>query len=152
MINYDRDKGKKVAGVVRVDSDTDIILISEEGVMIRVHAAEVAQQSRYGGGVNTMRIGENDRVVTLAVISSSIGEEDGADPDTPAEGLAGQETVALTGQPEAEGSAEWAEQEDGAEPEAGRIVNRGEIDAFIGRIAEETARYDEQKADGGEER
>ena len=152
VINYDRDKGKKVAGVVRVDSDTDIILISEEGVMIRVHAAEVAQQSRYGGGVNTMRIGENDRVVTLAVISSSIGEEDGADPDTPAEGLAGQETVALTGQPEAEGSAEWAEQEDGAEPEAGRIVNRGEIDAFIGRIAEETARYDEQKADGGEER
>ncbi len=59
-------KGGAVAGVKVVDPEDDIILISLEGIIIRMHAEDIAVQSRYAGGVRVMRLGEGDRVVTVA--------------------------------------------------------------------------------------
>ena len=56
----------KVAGIRMVDEDNDIILISLEGIIIRMHVSDVNLQSRYGSGVRVMRVGEGDRVVTVA--------------------------------------------------------------------------------------
>ena len=65
--NYDCAKrGVKVAGVKIVTDRDDVIMISEMGIIIRMHVSDIATQSRYGSGVKVMRLGEGDRVVTVA--------------------------------------------------------------------------------------
>ena len=63
--NYDSTKDK-VAAVKIVDETDDILLGSQEGVIIRLHAADITLQSRYGSGVRVMRLGEGDKVMVLA--------------------------------------------------------------------------------------
>ena len=63
--NYDAAKDK-VAAVKIVDDIDDILLSSQEGIIIRLHANEIPIQSRYGSGVRVMRLGENDKVMVLA--------------------------------------------------------------------------------------
>ena len=77
-------KGGAVAGVKVVDPEDDIILISLAGIIIRMHAEDVAVQSRYAGGVRVMRLGENDRVVTVA---RTIREEESAEESESADGV-----------------------------------------------------------------
>ena len=65
--NYDCEgKETLVAGVRSVGEGDDVILISDDGIVIRIPADQVAIQSRYGGGVRAMRVEEGSRVVTLA--------------------------------------------------------------------------------------
>ena len=63
--NYDASKDK-VAAVKIVDDVDDILLSSQEGIIIRLHADSIPVQSRYGSGVRVMRLGENDKVMVLA--------------------------------------------------------------------------------------
>ena len=63
--NYDAAKDK-VAAVKIVDDVDDILLSSQEGIIIRLHADSIPVQSRYGSGVRVMRLGENDKVMVLA--------------------------------------------------------------------------------------
>jgi DNA gyrase subunit A len=63
--NYDTSKDK-VACVKIVDDTDDILLSSQDGIIIRMHACDINVQSRYGSGVRVMRLGENDRVMALA--------------------------------------------------------------------------------------
>ena len=63
--NYDAAKDK-VAAVKIVDDVDDVLLSSQEGIIIRLHANEIPVQSRYGSGVRVMRLGENDKVMVLA--------------------------------------------------------------------------------------
>ncbi len=60
--NYDAAKDK-VAAVKIVDDVDDVLLSSQEGIIIRLHANEIPLQSRYGSGVRVMRLGENDKVM-----------------------------------------------------------------------------------------
>ena len=55
--NYDASKDK-VAAVKIVDDVDDILLSSQEGIIIRLHADSIPVQSRYGSGVRVMRLGE----------------------------------------------------------------------------------------------
>ena len=55
-----------VAGIKVMDETDDMILISLEGIIIRMHVEDINTQSRYGSGVRVMRLSENDRVVTVA--------------------------------------------------------------------------------------
>ena len=64
MRNYP-DSGR-VAAVRMVKQEDDVILISLEGIIIRMHTCDIAVQSRYGSGVRVMRLGEGDRIVTVA--------------------------------------------------------------------------------------
>ncbi len=63
--NYDKNKDL-VACVKILDDVDDIILISQEGILIRMHAEDINVQSRYGSGVRVMRLAEGDRVAVLA--------------------------------------------------------------------------------------
>ena len=63
--NYDPAKDK-VAGVKIVDETDDVLLSSQEGIIIRMHAADINIQSRYGSGVRVMRLGETDKVTVVA--------------------------------------------------------------------------------------
>jgi DNA gyrase subunit A len=55
-----------VAAVKIVDDADDVLLISQEGIIIRMHANDINVQSRYSSGVRMMKLAENDRVVMLA--------------------------------------------------------------------------------------
>ncbi|MEG0616984.1 MAG: DNA gyrase subunit A [Oscillospiraceae bacterium] len=88
------NKGK-VAGIKVIDETDDIILISLEGIIIRMHVLDINTQSRYGSGVRVMRLGETDRVVTVARTEHS-DDEDVAKPEIePDEELTAEEISAL---------------------------------------------------------
>lgn len=56
-----------VCGIKVVRDDEDLILISNDGIIIRIAAADVNVMSRYATGVRVMRLSEDDRVVAFAV-------------------------------------------------------------------------------------
>ena len=99
--NYSRGA---VAGIKVLDDTDDIIMISMEGVVIRMHAADINIQSRYGSGVRVMRLAENDRVVTVARTEYDDTQEL-AKPEEEAEELTPEEIAAI----EAEDAAAEAE-------------------------------------------
>ncbi|MEG1932278.1 MAG: DNA gyrase C-terminal beta-propeller domain-containing protein, partial [Pygmaiobacter sp.] len=72
-------KGGAVAGVKVVDPEDDIIMISVEGIIIRMHVEDINVQSRYAGGVRVMRLAENDMVVTVARTPRSEDEDESAE-------------------------------------------------------------------------
>ncbi len=66
-INYKVNDAKGyVCGVKVVSDEDDLILISNEGIIIRIAVKDVNTMSRYASGVRVMRLGENDSVVTFA--------------------------------------------------------------------------------------
>lgn len=67
LLNYHVDKYGDVAAIKVVDLDDDIILISSDGIIIRIKADSIRICARPSKGVRVMKItGENNKVVTLA--------------------------------------------------------------------------------------
>ena len=66
LLNYkvSEEKGH-VCGIKVVDETDDIILISLDGVVIRIRTSDVRIMSRYATGVKVMRVDGDDRVVTF---------------------------------------------------------------------------------------
>lgn len=76
ITNYKADKkDTKVAGIRIVTDNDDVILISDDGVIIRMPVDQITVQSRYGGGVRVMRLEEGSRVVSLARAPKEESEE-----------------------------------------------------------------------------
>ena len=65
LINYHVDRFGAVAGVKVVSPEEDIILISSDGIIIRIPAADIRQCARPSKGVRVMKIQEGSKVVTL---------------------------------------------------------------------------------------
>ncbi|MBQ9083203.1 MAG: DNA gyrase subunit A [Clostridia bacterium] len=64
--NYDTARYGKVAAVLSVSSDEDdVILISSDGIIIRVAASEIRVCRRPAKGVKVMRVGNDARVITV---------------------------------------------------------------------------------------
>jgi DNA gyrase subunit A len=55
-----------VAGVKVVDDTDDLILISDDGVIIRIRVSDISIMSRYASGVRVMRLAEGSKVVSFA--------------------------------------------------------------------------------------
>ncbi|MGN0608735.1 MAG: DNA gyrase subunit A [Oscillospiraceae bacterium] len=66
MLNYkvSEEKGN-VCGIKVVDDTDDIILISNDGVIIRIRANDIRVMGRYATGVKVMRVGEGVKVVSF---------------------------------------------------------------------------------------
>ena len=64
ILNYKKEDA--VAGVAVLQDSDDIMLISQEGIIIRMHASDITVQGRYASGVRVMRVAVGDRVVTVA--------------------------------------------------------------------------------------
>ncbi len=79
ILNYkvSEEKGL-VAGIKSVDEQDDIIIITDEGVIIRIPVEQINVQSRYAGGVRVMRVSDTGRVVTLARAEKE--EDDSGEP------------------------------------------------------------------------
>jgi DNA gyrase subunit A len=65
-----------VVGAQVVREGNEIMLLSIEGIMIRLKVAEISLQGRNTQGVTLMRLDENDRVVGVADIVGKEEEED----------------------------------------------------------------------------
>jgi len=77
LINYHCGRFGKVCAVAVVGQTEDLILISSDGVIIRIPAAQVSVTNRPSKGVRVMRTTEAERVVTMVNIPAS--EEDAED-------------------------------------------------------------------------
>ncbi len=65
--NYNiTEKTGKVAAVKIVDDNDDILIISDDGTIIRMAAADISTYSRATQGVKLMRIGDEARVISVA--------------------------------------------------------------------------------------
>lgn len=74
------DKTGPLAGALSVSEDDDIMLISTDGTIIRMHVDEISVLSRVTQGVTLMRTSEENKVVSLARISAESKEgEEGED-------------------------------------------------------------------------
>ncbi len=105
LTNYHTEKFGDVAAIQAVSLDDDIILISEDGVIIRIAAASIRLCARPSKGVRVMKLSEGSRVVTLARAPHEEDEVDlveieddgtadeGAEPEgaVPEEDLTGEE-------------------------------------------------------------
>ena len=65
--NYHVDKYGDVAAIKVVDKDADdVIIISSDGIIIRIAASDIRECARPSKGVKVMRVTEDSKVVTLA--------------------------------------------------------------------------------------
>ncbi len=66
MLNYKTsDEKGYVCGIKVVDEDDDIIMISDNGIIIRFRAADVRVMGRYATGVKLMRLADENKVVAF---------------------------------------------------------------------------------------
>lgn len=66
IINYHVDKYGKVAAIKVVDYDDDVILIADNGTIIRISASSIRLCARPSKGVSVMKVAEGGKVVTIA--------------------------------------------------------------------------------------
>jgi len=87
LLNYHVDKFGDVASIMAVGLDDDVILISEDGVIIRIMASSIRICARPSKGVRVMKLQEGSRLVTLARAPHEEGqptaevEDDGSSAD-----------------------------------------------------------------------
>lgn len=62
LMNY---KSGNVCGIKVVDDEDDIIMISSDGIVIRIRACDISMMSRYSKGVKLMRISGDGKVVAF---------------------------------------------------------------------------------------
>ena len=77
LLNYRVEKFGKVAAIRVVSDEDDLIMISANGVIIRIPSTEINCVTRPAKGVKVMRIKENeDKVITLSVIREEWEKQD----------------------------------------------------------------------------
>ncbi|MDH6364337.1 DNA gyrase subunit A [Enterococcus sp. PF1-24] len=93
-------KNGPLAGLATVNGDEDIMLITDKGVIIRFNVGTVSQTGRSTLGVRLMRMEEETKVVTMAMVAPEEVEE---------EIVEGAEEVVETTTPEATETVETPE-------------------------------------------
>ncbi len=73
------EKTGPLVGAMSVSDDDDLMLISSDGTIIRMHVDEISILSRVTQGVTLMRTSEENRVVSLARIPSAVKEDESDD-------------------------------------------------------------------------
>ncbi|HET8549669.1 MAG TPA: DNA gyrase subunit A [Bryobacteraceae bacterium] len=70
-------KTGKVVGILSVSEDTDVMIITRDGKIIRLESATIRQTGRAASGVRLVHLDESDQVAAASCIPN--GEENGAD-------------------------------------------------------------------------
>ncbi len=113
VLNY-KTGGQKgdVCGIKVVSEDEDVIMISNDGIIIRVRAADISVMGRYSGGVTIMRTkGVEDR----RVAAFTVAEHDEEAEIEQVEQLSEEELRAIAEAEAAEENAEVVEEVDDVE-------------------------------------
>ena len=66
ILNYHVEKYGNVAAIKVVDLDDDIILIADDGVIIRIEVGSIRVCARPSKGVRVMKVNEGSKVITMA--------------------------------------------------------------------------------------
>lgn len=90
LLNYRVNQYGNVAAIKVVDPEDDVILISSDGIIIRIHADSIRICARPSKGVLLMRVTEDNRVVTVARTTRS-DEEETAEPEDDGSACEGEE-------------------------------------------------------------
>jgi DNA gyrase subunit A len=72
------DRNGSVVAALQVREDSDVMIITGHGKVIRVHAGEIREAGRGTQGVRLLRLGEGDRIAAAAAI---LEEESEAEPE-----------------------------------------------------------------------
>ena len=75
ILNYHVEKYGNVAAIKVVDLDDDIILIADDGVIIRIEAGSIRICARPSKGVRVMKVNEGSKVITMARVPHDDEEE-----------------------------------------------------------------------------
>ena len=73
------DKTGSLVGAMSVSDDDDLLLISSDGTIIRMHVDGISILSRVTQGVTLMRTSEENRVVSLTRIPADMNDSDEID-------------------------------------------------------------------------
>ena len=79
------DKNGRLAGLLTVKGDEDLMVITDTGVMIRTNVANISQTGRSTMGVKVMRLDENAKIVTFTTVAAAEKEEIEAKNETESE-------------------------------------------------------------------
>lgn len=80
--NYQIEKYGHVAAIRVVQDEEDIILISSDGIIIRISATDIRECARPSKGVRVMKVNENERIVTITSTEKAEDEETDAPVET----------------------------------------------------------------------
>ncbi len=111
--NYKCDK-TKVCGIKVVDEEDDIIMISSDGVIIRLRAADIRMMGRYARGVKLMKLSGDSKVVAFTRAEHDDSAEIAA-VDNTAEELTAEEIKEIEAQEAKNEQAQTDEAEDSQE-------------------------------------
>ena len=113
ITNYKPDEERgKVCGIKVVDETDDIMMISSDGIIIRIRTSDIRIMGRIAKGVRVMRVSEDGRVMSF----TRTEHEDDAE-ITEVEQLSEEELQAQEAEAAAEETAEAALPEEPAEPD-----------------------------------
>nr|BAC56225.1 DNA gyrase subunit A [Streptococcus suis] len=70
------DKNGPLAGLTTVQGDEDIMVITDTGVIIRTSIANISQTGRSTMGVKVMRLDEEAKIMTFALVDAAEEKED----------------------------------------------------------------------------
>ena len=90
------EKTGKLANLKQVSDDEDIMIITDTGTIIRIHADEISKIGRDTKGVIIMRTDEEARVATISITPRDDSEEDEVEDETEGEGETNSETEVTT--------------------------------------------------------
>ncbi len=92
-INYHTKKYGAVASVSSVSDTDDIILISSDGIIIRIPAEQISVFARPSKGVRVMKVTEGEKVVTISAAEKEEDSDEGENPDEAEAKNAAEEAV-----------------------------------------------------------
>lgn len=86
------DKTGRLVGVLSVEEEDDLLLVSKEGVIIRVSVSDIPVYSRSAGGVIVMRMSGDNKVVNCTVVKKKEAAPEGGEshPDAAEQTPAGE--------------------------------------------------------------
>ena len=79
VLNYHTEKYGLVASLNLVSDEDDIILISSDGIIIRIKASQINTVSRTSKGVRVMRVSEGEKVVSATAVRDAASDEETAE-------------------------------------------------------------------------
>ena len=80
------EKTGKLVALKQIDSDSDLLMIADSGIIIRTHVSDISQFSRVSQGVRLMKLKNNAKITSVALAEKEEDVEDeSAEISTPVE-------------------------------------------------------------------
>jgi DNA gyrase subunit A len=82
------EKNGVVAAIRYVREDDEILVVTEGGMLIRTNVGEISRFGRAAQGVRVIRLGEDDRVVSVARAEAAVADDEDFEDDEGGDGSA----------------------------------------------------------------